>query len=199
MELKGSQTEQNLMRAFAGESQARSRYTKAAEVARKEKMYSVADIFTFTADQEKAHANQYYKLLQPVAPKNIEINAAYPVGEEDDMFKMLLEARHNETEEFEQVYPAFANVAKQEGFVEAASVFSQIAAIEKIHADRFALLADLLSGNKYYESGTEAEWMCTNCGHIHKGLKAPQVCPVCKHVQGFFIPVCLAPYMKECC
>lgn len=199
MNLKGSKTEENLMRAFAGESQARSRYTIAAEVAKKNKMYVISDIFTFTADQERAHADKYYKLLNPVAPITIDINGTYPVGSDKDVLKMLMEAEHNETEEYDKVYPSFGNEARAEGFPEIAEIFYGISEIEKIHSVRFNKIHELLTTNTFYEAANgEDEYMCTNCGHIHKGKSAPAVCPICQHVKGFFIPTCLAPYMPCC-
>lgn len=162
-----SKTKQNLMRAFAGEGQARNRYTFAAEQARKEGKPAIADIFLYTADQERAHAGRYYELLKEASGTNIFIDGSYPVDETKTLVQLLRAAEHNEQEEAEDVYPAFADVAKQEGFFEAAATFQQIAEIEAAHSQK---------------------WICTNCGHIHEGKEAPALCPVCKHPQGYFLP-----------
>lgn len=190
-----SKTKENLMRAFAGESQARNRYTFAAEQARKDNLYSISQIFLFTADQERAHGQVFYELLRSQAGNNIEICGGYPVDLSDNMTDLLNAAVHNEMQEFEDVYPEFARIAKEEGFDQAAGAFEQIAKIEAIHGSRFALLEDLLAKNQYFDNPDGGEWMCMNCGHIHKGKAAPTVCPVCHHNRGFFIPVELAPYL----
>lgn len=186
-----SKTKQNLMRAFAGEGQARNRYTFAAEQARKEGKPAVADIFLYTADQERAHAGRYYELLKEASGTNIFIDGSYPVDETKTLVQLLRAAEHNEQEEAEDVYPAFADVAKQEGFFEAAATFQQIAEIEAAHSQRFRKIADSLENNTFYmcenADGTK-KWICTNCGHIHEGKEAPALCPVCKHPQGYFLP-----------
>lgn len=191
-----SKTRENLMRAFAGESQARNRYTIAAEIAKEQKMYAVNQMFLFTADQERAHAARFYELLKSLSGTTIQIDGGYPVDYSDSVTELLKSAKHNEMEEFNDVYPSFAQVAKEEGFLEVASAFQQIARIEKIHGERFGKLAELLEKNLYYESDEEQEWMCLNCGHIHRGKKVPEVCPVCRHPKGYFIPVSLAPYLE---
>ena len=186
-----SKTKQNLMRAFAGEGQARNRYTFAAEQARKEGKSAVADIFLYTADQERAHAGRYYELLKEASGTNIFIDGSYPVDETKTLVQLLRAAEHNEQEEAKDVYPAFADVAKQEGFFEAAATFQQIAEIEAAHSQRFRKIADSLENNTFYmcenTDGTK-KWICTNCGHIHEGKEAPALCPVCKHPQGYFLP-----------
>lgn len=195
-QLKNSRTKQNLMKAFAGESQARNRYTFAAEEARKQGMYAIANVFEFTADQERAHAKRFYDLLKDLAGENIEITGGYPVDLQPTIEELLGAATHNEYEEAEDVYLAFAEVAKQEGILEASSAFLQIARIEKIHGNRFAKLGELLKEGMYYQQPEGGEWMCLNCGHIHKGMLVPEVCPVCRHEKGYFIPLELAPYMS---
>ena len=130
---KESKTKENLMRAFAGESQARNRYTIAAEKARKAGDYTIADIFHYTAEQERAHAERFYELLQEISGETIFIDGGYPVDGEADLAKLMRAAEHNEKEEYEEVYPAFAEIAKKEGFFEAASAFLQIAEIEHVH------------------------------------------------------------------
>ena len=189
-----SRTKENLMKAFAGESQARNRYTIAAEMAMEHHMYSVGQIFLFTADQERAHAQRYYELLKEAEGETIEICGGFPVDTYDSLTDLLRAAEHNETEEYKDVYQAFGDQAKEEGFLEAASAFYQIAEVEKTHAKRFGKIRELMETNTYFELAKERAWMCLNCGHIHRGTKAPEVCPVCRHEKGFFIPLSLAPY-----
>lgn len=189
-----SRTKENLMRAFAGESQARNRYTIAAERAEKEGMLTIADIFRYTADQERAHAERFYDLLKDLSGETIHIDGAYPIDQQDSLAGLLRAAEHNEHEEFADVYPSFGDTAKDEGFLEAASAFYQIAEIEHTHEERFQKLAKMLEENTYYAAEDNSSWMCTNCGYIHEGIQAPKVCPVCRHEQGYFIPLELACY-----
>ena len=197
MHLENSKTKENLMKAFAGDSQARNRYTFAAEEARKQGMYAIAQVFEFTAEQEKAHAKRFYELLKDVAGGTIEIFGGYPVDLQPTIEELLCAAKHNEFEEADDVYMAFAETAKEEGLLEASSAFYQIAKIEKIHGNRFEKLANMLKDGCYFQQPEGGEWMCLNCGHIHKGMLVPEVCPVCRREKGFFIPLELAPYMSE--
>ena len=139
-----SKTKENLMRAFAGESQARNRYTIAAERARRAGMDTIAEMFLYTADQERAHAERFYELLKEESGKTIFIDGGYPVDQQENLADLLKAAEHNEKEEFEEIYPAFAEIAKQEGFFEAASAFLQIAEIEHVHQKRFGKVAKML-------------------------------------------------------
>ena len=189
-----SRTKENLMKAFAGESQARNRYTIAAEMAMEHHMYSVGQIFLFTADQERAHAQRYYELLKEAAGETIEICGGFPADTFDSLTDLLRAAEHNETEEYKDVYRSIGDQAKEEGFLEAASAFYQIAEVEKTHAKRFGKMRELMETNTYFELAKEGAWMCLNCGHIHRGTKAPEVCPLCRHEKGFFVPLSLAPY-----
>lgn len=189
-----SKTKYNLMRAFAGESQARNRYTIAADKARELKMYTISDIFLYTADQERAHAERYYELLKDLSGETIFIDGGYPVDQQETLEELLRAAEHNEREEYEDVYQTFGDVAKEEGFLEAASAFHQIAEIEHTHQERFGEVAKLLENNQYFASESGSKWICTNCGHIHEGKKVPAVCPVCRHAQGYFLPYTLAAY-----
>lgn len=189
-----SKTKENLMRAFAGESQARNRYTVAAERAEEEGMLTVADIFLYTADQERAHAERFYELLKGLSGETVHIDGSYPIDQQDSLEGLLRAAEHNEHEEYADVYQAFGDTAMEEGFHEAASAFYQIAEIEHIHEKRFGELAEMLETNTYYNSDNVSKWMCTNCGYIHEGQLAPKVCPVCRHEQGYFIPYTLACY-----
>ncbi len=190
-----SRTRENLMRAFAGESQARNRYTFAASAARKEKLEAVARVFEFTADQERAHAKVFYDLLLPSAGQNIAIDGNYPIDLSDKTLDLLKAARHNEYEEFEHDYAAFAEIAHREGFDLIGGQFQLIAQIEKTHGDRFGLLAELLEkGTLFGEDNHQEVWMCLNCGEIITASLAPQVCPVCRHGQGYYVRLDMAPY-----
>ena len=189
-----SMTKENLMRAFAGESEARNRYTIAAERAEKDGMFTVAEIFRYTADQERAHAERFYELLKELSGQTIHIDGSYPVDQQEDLPGLLRAAEHNEHEEFADVYQAFGNTAREEGFSEAASAFHQIAEIEHVHEQRFAKLAEMLEAGTWYQPKAASKWMCTNCGYIHEGNQAPPVCPVCRHEQGYFIPYEMACY-----
>ena len=194
MDFKNSETKDNLMRAFAGESQARNRYTFAAGQAKKENLYVVSAVFRYTAEQEKEHAEIFYNHLKELSGENIHIDGSYPVDLADDVAKLLRMAQHNEYEEHDSVYKAFGDKAKEEGFLHVASSFHKIAEIEKIHGDRFGHLADLLEQNKLFVSNVKTAWMCLNCGFVFEGEKVPEKCPVCEHDRGYFIRFELSPY-----
>lgn len=182
-----SKTRENLMRAFAGESQARNRYTFAASEAKKQKLHVVEAVFTFTANQEKEHAEIFYNLLKELSGSVISIDGSYPVDIYENVSKLLESAHHNEYEEYQTVYPAFAQIAREEGFTKAANSFQMIAEIEKTHGDRFQHLLKLLENGSLFQNDTETAWLCLNCGHIHVGKSAPMACPVCDHPQGYFV------------
>lgn len=194
MDFKNSETKDNLMRAFAGESQARNRYTFAAGQAKKENLYVVSAVFRYTAEQEKEHAEIFYNHLKELSGENIHIDGSYPVDLADDVAKLLRMAQHNEYEEHDSVYKAFGDKAKEEGFLQVASSFHKIAEIEKIHGDRFGHLAELLEQNKLFVSNVKTAWMCLNCGFVFEGEKVPEKCPVCEHDRGYFIRFELSPY-----
>lgn len=194
MQLKDSQTKINLMRSFAGESQARNRYTYAAEAAKKQNLHVIEAVFKFTAEQEKEHGKIFYNFLKELTGETITIDGGYPVGVYDDILKLLRSSQHNEFEEFEPVYPDFAKIANQEGFTNIGAKFNQIAKIEKTHGDRFGMFADLLEQGRLFVSDVEEEWMCLNCGYVHKSSEAPKTCPVCSHPQGYFVRLKLAPF-----
>lgn len=196
VDFKNSQTKENLMRAFAGESQARNRYTFGASEAKKQHHHVLEAVFRFTADQEKEHAEQFYGYLKELAGENIEIDGSYPVDIHDNLVTLLRSAQHNEYEEYDPVYKKFGDIAKEEGFNKIANTFHMIAAIEKTHGDRFGRFAQLLEEGKLYVSDVEEGWMCLNCGHIHWGKSAPKECPVCHHDQGYFIRLTMAPYTE---
>ena len=196
VEFASSITKDNLMRAFAGESQARNRYTFAASQAKKNGLHVISAVFAFTASQEKEHAEVFYKHLKEMAGNTIIIDGGYPVDISDSVVDLLSMAQHNEYEEHDDVYKAFGEKAKEEGFDRIAASFFQIAEIEKIHGDRFGKFAQLLKEGKLFVSDVEAEWMCLNCGFVDKGTSAPAVCPVCQHDQGYFIRFELAPFSR---
>lgn len=196
IDFKNSETARNLMRAFAGESQARNRYTFAASQAKKEGLPVIQAVFSYTAGQEKEHAEIFYQYLRELKGETIFIDGGYPVDLYDKTQDTLKAARHNEYEEYEDVYRSFAEIAKQEGFSQISTSFSMIAEIEKIHGDRFQLFADYMEKNQLFVSEVETGWICLNCGHITHGFEAPKVCPVCRHEQGYFVRVGLSPFLK---
>lgn len=173
MQLKGSKTEANLLAAFAGESQARNKYTYYASKAKKEGFNEIADIFTETAGNEKEHAKIWFKLLHGGAVPDTATN--------------LADAAAGENYEWTDMYASFAATAKEEGFDDIAALFSMVGDIEKEHEERYNHLAELLKEGKLFARETEQVWICTNCGHIHVGKEAPALCPVCDHPQGYFV------------
>ena len=189
-----SETRLNLMRAFAGESQARNRYTFAASLCRKQQLHVLESVFLFTAGQEKEHAEIFYNHTKPASGSTVHIDGGYPVDITNDAVQLLRRAQHNEYEEFDPVYKAFGDTARQEGFPEIAASFQQIAGIEQSHGNRFGHFADLLESGKLFVSDTKCGWMCLNCGHIQESLEAPETCPVCGHDRGFFIRLEMAPW-----
>lgn len=195
MQLENTKTKENLMRAFAGECQARMRYTFAASTAKAQKLPLIEAVFTYTAGQEKEHAEIFMDFLKEFGGKTVTIGeAGYPVDPTDSVAALLRAGQHNEFEEHDVVYKAFGEVAEQEGFPQIASAFQQIAKIEKTHGERFGKFAELLETNKLFVSDVDVGWICLNCGHIHTGKEAPMSCPVCHHEQGYFIRLELAPY-----
>ncbi len=194
MNLQESETKLNLLRAFAGESQARNRYTFAASLAKKQNLSSVADVFLFTAGQEKEHAEIFYRHLNVLRGSSLRIDAAYPIDNDASVATLLHASHKNEMEEYGDIYPAFAQKAEEEGFTAIAASFRMIAEIERTHAERFARFAAFADADQLFSSDAECAWMCLNCGHIHKGKSAPSVCPVCQHNQGYFIRLIDAPY-----
>ena len=165
--------------------------------AKEQKLHVVEAVFTFTADQEKEHAQVFYNHLKEMAGETIQIDGGYPVDISQSVLELLRFAQHNEYEEHDPVYQAFGDKAMEEGFPKIAASFHQIAKIEKVHGDRFGRLADLIEQNKLFISDVECAWMCLNCGHIFTGKEAPQKCPVCEHDRGFFIRLELAPYTDK--
>ena len=181
--LKGSKTEQNLLKAFAGESQARNRYEFSAKQAKKEGLEQIAGLFQETANQEKEHANRFFKFLEGGM---VEITAAYPAGIIGHTAENLKAAAAGENEEWTELYPAFADIAKEEGFADVAAAFRMIAKVEEQHEKRYLKLLENLEKGVVFEKEDEVYWMCRNCGYIHKGKKAPKQCPACLHPQSYF-------------
>ncbi|MET0015673.1 rubrerythrin [Oscillibacter sp.] len=196
MDLKNSETKINLLRAFAGESQARNRYTFAAAQAKQQKLHVIEAVFTFTANQEKEHAEIFYNHLKELSGETIQMDGSFPVDAAQNMVQLLRMAQHNEFGEFDPVYPAFAGIAKKEGFPQIANSFDWIAGIEKTHGNRFGTLADLLEQDRLFLSDVECGWMCLNCGYVFTGKGAPEKCPVCDHDRGYFIRLTMAPYTE---
>lgn len=194
VDFKNSETKDNLMRAFAGESQARNRYTFGAAQAKKMDQAAVAEVFLYTANQEKEHAEIFYKHLSELGGETIHVDGGYPVDITEDLSELLRMAQHNEYEEHDVVYKAFGDKAKEEGFQKVASSFYMIAAIEKYHGDRFGKFAQWIEDGKLHASESKISWICLNCGYIYEGEKAPQKCPVCDHDQGYFIRLNMSPF-----
>ena len=183
MELKGSQTEKNLLAAFAGESQARNRYTYFASVARKEGYQQIMGIFLETAENEKEHAKRFFKFLEG---GEVEITAAYPAGVIGDTAANLEAAADGEKLEWGTLYPEFAEVAKNEGFEEVAYVFTEIGEVEEEHEKRYRTLLENVKNGTVFKRDTEVKWRCRNCGYVHEGKEAPEVCPACAHPRAYY-------------
>ena len=193
MNLKNTQTLNNLMRAFAGESLARNRYEFAAEQAETDGLPVIAAVFRYTADQEKEHAEIFADYLRRGGAETVEIEGGFPVDTAADTLALLASAVKNEQQEHSDVYPAFAAVARDEGFGEIARKLEQIARVESCHAGRFEAFRRLLAEHKLFVSDVECAWICLNCGHEFNEKAAPQTCPVCGEA-GYFIRVSMSPY-----
>ena len=186
--LQGTKTAENLLKAFAGESQARNRYTYAASVADKEGYKQIKNIFIETADNEKEHAKRFYKFLLAglgELPATIEIQASYPIAQGNTLAN-LQAAADGENEEWSDLYPEFADVADEEGFPEIATAFRHIATAEKAHERRFNKLVNNIENNVVFKRGETTLWKCGNCGYVHEGPEAPDECPACIHPQAHF-------------
>jgi rubrerythrin len=183
MELKGSQTEKNLLAAFAGESQARTRYTFFASAARKEGYEQIATIFQETADNEKEHAELFFKHLKG---GTVEITAAYPAGVIDTTAKNLLEAAEGEKLEWGTLYPDFAEVAEKEGFNDVARTFRNVAKVESSHERRYRKLLANVEQGKVFKKDASIKWKCRNCGFVYEGTEVPEKCPVCDHPKSYY-------------
>jgi rubrerythrin len=183
--LKGTKTEQNLLKSFAGESQARNRYTYFASVAKKEGFEQIAAIFSETADQEKEHAKKFFKYLEGGM---VEITASFPAGTIGTTRDNLAAAANGEHEEWSEMYPEFAKIAEEEGFKEIANTFRMVSRAEEAHEERYLKLLDRVQKEMSFLREEEIYWQCRNCGYVHKGKKAPEKCPACQHPQAYFEP-----------
>jgi rubrerythrin len=183
MQLKGSRTERNLMTAFAGESQARNRYTFFASTAKKEGFEQIAAIFAETADQESAHAKRLFKFLQG---GDVEIQAAFPAGVIGKTVENLKAGASGEHHEWTDMYPSFARVAREEGFDTIARAFEAIAVAERQHEKRYLALAANLEAGRVFAREEKTVWRCRKCGYLHEGTEAPAACPACAHPQSQF-------------
>ena len=181
--LKGSQTEKNLLTAFSGESQARNRYTYFASKAKKEGYVQIADIFTETANQEKEHAKRLFKFLEG---GEVEITGAFPAGVIGTTLANLKDSAAGEHYEQAEMYPGFAKTAREEGFDSIAAVFEAIAVAEKQHEKRYVDLAANIEAGKVFKRDEKVIWRCRNCGYLHEGNEAPELCPACDHPQAHF-------------
>ena len=181
--IKGSQTEKNLLKAFAGESQARNRYTYFASKAGKEGYVQIADIFTETANQEKEHAKRFFSFLEGGM---LEITACFPAGAVGTTLENLLAAAAGEHEEHTDLYPGFAKVAKAEGFGAVAMVFEKVSVAEKQHEKRYRDLAANIQAGKVFKKDEKVTWRCRNCGYLHESEEAPDMCPACAHPQAHY-------------
>ncbi len=181
--LKGTKTEKNILTAFAGESQARNRYTFFASKAKKEGYVQISDIFTETAEQEKEHAKRLFKLLEG---GEVEISAGFPAGVIGSTLENLKSAAEGENYEHTQMYPEFAKIAREEGFENIAVIFEKIAVAEKQHEKRYKELASNIESDRVFKREESVKWRCRNCGYVHEGTEAPKACPACAHPQAYF-------------
>ena len=183
MSIKGTKTEQNLLKAFAGESQARNRYSFWASQAKKEGYEQICAIFLDTAEQEKAHAKTFFKLLEG---GEVEITAMFPAGVIGTTEENLKAAAAGEKEEWEHLYPEFARIADEEGFPKVAAKFRFIATVEKAHEARYRKLLDNIQTDQVFKNRMETMWQCRECGYLHFGYSAPEICPSCDHPQAYY-------------
>ena len=183
--IKGTRTEKNLMASFAGESQARMRYTYFASAAKKEGYEQISAIFTETADNEKEHAKIFFKYLEG---GEVEITATFPAGVIGDTLANLKAAAAGEKEEWGTLYPNFADIADEEGFADVAYSFREIAEVEEYHERRYNILADRVAKGEVFRRTQSIKWKCRNCGYVHEGPEAPEECPACKHPQAHYEP-----------
>ncbi len=184
--IQGTQTEKNLLKSFAGESQARNRYTFFASKARKEGFEQIAAIFEETAAQEKEHAERFFKFLEGGM---VEITAGFPAGVIGTTKENLIAAAGGEYEEWNDLYPAFAKVAREEGFEGIAKVWESIASVEKEHETRYKKLVAHIEAGDVFSRKEAIDWQCRNCGYVHHGTDAPEICPACAHPQAYYEPM----------
>ena len=190
-ELKGSETEKNLLKAFAGESQARNRYTFFASVAKTQGFEQIAFFFQETADNEKEHAEVFFKYLTDLkAATSVEISAEYPAGKIGNTEDNLLASAEGEKAEWGTIYPEFEKIAEKESFADIAKSFKEIAEVEEQHEKRYRKLLENLKNNSVFKKPETVKWECRNCGYIHEGDEAPKLCPACKHPQSYYELLC---------
>lgn len=182
--IKGTQTEKNLLKSFAGESQARNRYQMFAKKAIEEGYEQIAGLFNETADNERVHAEIFFSFL--TAGEALEITAAYPAGTVGTTYENLLAAAHGENEEHTVLYPMFAKIAEEEGFKDVATAYRMISKVEYEHEMRYLKLADNCANEEVFSKKEKTRWKCRECGYVHEGEKAPALCPTCKKPQGYF-------------
>lgn len=185
--IKGTRTEKNLLTAFAGESQARNRYTYFASVAKKEGYEQISAIFLETAENEKEHAKLFFKALEG---SDVEITASYPAGVIGDTAKNLKAAADGEKMEWSKIYKDFEKTASDEGFLEVACRFKEIAEVEEKHEKRYRKLLQNVQEGKVFKKDNEVKWHCRNCGYVHTGKEAPKKCPACDHPQAYYEVLC---------
>lgn len=183
MGIKGSQTEKNLLTAFAGESQARNRYTYFASAARKEGYVQIADAFAETAEQEKEHAKRFFKFLEG---GEVEVSGSFPAGVIGTTAENLREAAVGENHEWSEMYPGFAEVAREEGFAAIAAVFDSVKVAEAQHESRYLGFLENIEDGTVFAKAEPVKWRCRNCGYVHEGKEAPKSCPACAHPQAHF-------------
>lgn len=181
--LKGSKTEQNLLKAFAGESQARMRYDYYAKQAKKEGLEQIAALFEETSLNERSHAKQFFKFLEGGM---VEITASYPAGIVGSTLENLKASADGENEEWTELYPKFAQIAEEEGFKAVAAMFKMISKVEKAHEERYRTLYNNLESGMVFKRGEKVVWKCLVCGYLHEAQSAPQICPICSHPQAYF-------------
>jgi len=185
--IKGTETEKNLLKAFAGESQARNRYTFFSSVAKKEGLEQISALFLETAENEKEHAKVFFKYLEG---GDCEITASYPAGRIGTTAENLLEAANGEKMEWGTLYPHFEDVARQEGFEEIAKSFREIAEVEQHHEERYRRLLSNIQSKTVFAKDSVVKWKCRNCGYVHEGKEAPDQCPACKHPRAYYELLC---------
>lgn len=181
--LKGTQTEKNILTAFCGESQARNRYTYFSSQAKKEGFVQISQIFAETADHEREHAKRLFKLLEG---GEVDITASFPAGMIGSTQDNLKEAAHGERYEYSTMYPEFAETARNEGFPQVADIFTSIAVAEQYHEERYLKLLDNIEHQRVFQREEVMVWRCQNCGFLHEGTNAPDICPACNHPQAHF-------------
>lgn len=184
--IKGTETEKNLLKSFSGESQARMRYTFFASKAKKEGFEQIAGVFAETAEQEKEHAERFFKFL---SGGMVEITATFPAGVIATTLENLKEAAAGENEEWSELYPHFADVAEQEGFADIAAAFRNIAKVEAEHEARYRTLLERVESGHVFDREEPIDWQCRNCGYVHNGSEAPDICPACLHPQAYYEPM----------